>query len=196
MAAAVGPLVGGYLVESASWRAIFVLNLPLGAAVAWLAVRHVPESRDRDAVGRLDYLGATLATVGLAGATYAMVIGPNSGLGSPLVLAAAIVGMLCLVGFPIWERWVAHPILPPEIFSSRQFTTANLVTFVVYVALGGVFFLLVVVLQTSLGYSPVAAGAASLPVTVIMLALSSSSGALASRTAQLLAVALLPPSRG
>ena len=181
VAAAVGPLVGGYLVQSASWRAIFVLNLPLGAAVAWLALRYVPESRDRDVVGGLDYLGATLATVGLAGATYAMVVGPSGGLGSPLVLAAATVGVLGLVGFPIWERRAAHPMLPLEIFSSRQFTAANLVTFVVYAALGGVFFLLVVVLQTSLGYSPVAAGAASLPVTAIMLALSSSSGALASR---------------
>ena len=181
VAAAMGPLVGGYLVQSASWRAIFVLNLPLGAAVAWMAVRHVPESRDHDVVDGLDYLGATLATVGLAGATYAMVMGPSGGLGSPLVLTAAIVGVLGLVGFPVWERRVAHPMLPLAIFSSRQFTAANLVTFVVYAALGGVFFLLVVVLQTSLGYSPMAAGAASLPVTAIMLALSSSSGALASR---------------
>jgi len=181
VAAAVGPLVGGYLVQSASWRAIFVLNLPLGAAVAWVAVRHVPESRDRDVVGGLDYLGATLVTAGLAGATYAMVMGTHGGLGSPLVLAVAMVGVLGLVGFPVWERRVAHPMLPLETFSSRQFTSANLVTFMVYAARGGVFFLLVVVLQTSLGYSPVAAGTASLPIIVIMLALSSRSGALASR---------------
>lgn len=178
---AVGPLVGGYLVQAVSWRAIFVLNLPLGALVVWLTLRHVPETRDESATGRLDYAGATLATVGLAGATYAMVEGPSRGLGSPLVLAAAILGLVGLVGFVFAERRERHPMLPLEIFSSRQFTAANLVTFVVYGALGGVFFLLVITLQTALGYSPVAAGAASLPVTAIMLALSSRGGALAQR---------------
>jgi EmrB/QacA subfamily drug resistance transporter len=181
VAAAIGPLVGGYLVQAVSWRAIFVLNLPLGCLVAWLAVRRVPESRDETATGPLDVAGAILATAGLAGATYAMVDGPARGLGAPAVLAAAVIGAGGLVGFVVLERRIAHPMLPLDIFSSRQFTAANLVTFVVYAALGGVFFLLVVVLQTSLGYSPVAAGAASLPVTAIMLALSSRSGALAQR---------------
>jgi EmrB/QacA subfamily drug resistance transporter len=180
VAAAVGPLVGGYLVQAVSWRAIFVINLPLGCVVAWLALRHVPESRDETVTGRLDYAGAVLATAGLAGATYAMVEGPSMGL-EPLVAAAAVVGGCGLVGFVVRERRAAHPMLPLGIFASRQFTAANLVTFVVYGALGGVFFLLVVVLQTSLGYSPVAAGAATLPVTVIMLALSSRAGALAQR---------------
>jgi len=181
VAAAIGPLVGGYLVQAVSWRAIFVLNLPLGCVVAWLAVRHVPESRDPTSTGRLDYGGATLATMGLAGATYAIVQGPSHGLGSPPVLAAAILGAVGLGGFVVVELRIAHPMLPLEIFASRQFTSANLITFVVYAALGGVFFLLVVVLQTSLGYSPVAAGAAALPVTAIMLVLSSRSGALAQR---------------
>jgi EmrB/QacA subfamily drug resistance transporter len=178
---AIGPLVGGYLVQAVSWRAIFVLNLPLGALVVWLALRHVPETRDDSARGHLDYAGGTLATVGLAGATYAMVEGPSRGLGSPVVIVAAIAGALGLVGFVLAERGERNPMLPLEIFSSRQFTAANLVTFVVYGALGGVFFLLVVTLQVSLGYSPVGAGAASLPVTAIMLALSSRGGALAQR---------------
>lgn len=181
VAAAIGPLIGGYLVQAASWRAIFVLNLPLGAVVAWLALRQVPESRDSTVAGRLDYPGAALATFGLAGATFAMVEGPTRGLGSPVVLAAALVGVLGLVGFFVRERRARHPMLPLESFSSRQFAAANLVTFVVYAALGGVFFLLVIVLQTSLGYSPLTAGAATLPVTAIMLALSSRSGALAAR---------------
>jgi EmrB/QacA subfamily drug resistance transporter len=181
IAAAVGPLVGGYLVQAVSWRAIFLLNLPLGCVVGWLALHHVPESRDESAAGRLDYLGAVLATVGLGGATYAMVEGPAKGIGSPVVLVAAVVGVMGLVGFVLVERRLSSPMLPLEIFSSRQFTAANLVTFVVYAALGGVFFLLVITLQTSLGYSPVAAGAASLPVTAIMLTLSSRSGALAQR---------------
>lgn len=181
VAAAIGPLLGGYLVEALSWRAIFLINVPLGALVAWLALRHVPESRDVSATGRLDYPGATLATVGLAGATYAMIEGPNRGVTSPVVMATAILGVVGLAGFVLVERRSAHPMLPLGIFSSRQFTSANVVTFIVYAALGGVFFLLVVVLQTALGYSPIAAGAASLPVTAIMLALSSASGALAQR---------------
>jgi EmrB/QacA subfamily drug resistance transporter len=181
IAAALGPLIGGYLVTAVSWRAIFLLNLPLGAVVTWLALRHVPESRDPTATGRLDSLGASLATLGLAGATYAMVEGPRDGITTPLVLLAAVAGVLGLAGFVLRERRAAHPMLPLEIFSSRAFTSANLVTFVVYAALGGVFFLLVIVLQTSLGYSPLAAGAATLPVTALMLVLSSRMGALAGR---------------
>jgi EmrB/QacA subfamily drug resistance transporter len=181
IAAAVGPLVGGYLVQAVSWRAIFLLNVPLGALVAFLALHHVPESRDETTSGHLDYAGAILATFGLGGATYAIVEGPARGLGSPVVLAASIVGAVGLVGFVLVERTIRNPMLPLDIFSSRQFTAANLVTFVVYGALGGVFFLLVVTLQTSLGYAPVAAGAASLPVTAIMLVLSSRAGALAQR---------------
>jgi EmrB/QacA subfamily drug resistance transporter len=181
VAAAIGPLLGGYLVQAISWRAIFLINLPLGCLVAWLALRHVPESRDPAAAGHLDYAGAATATAGLAGATYAVVEGPNRGWDSPVVLAAGVLGVIAMVAFVVIERRTANPMLPLGIFSSRQFTSANAVTFVVYTALGGVFFLLVVVLQTALGYSPVAAGAASLPVTAIMLALSSASGALAQR---------------
>lgn len=181
IAAAIGPLVGGYLVEAVSWRAIFLINLPLAGVAASLALRHIPERRDESATGRLDYLGATLATVGLAGTTYAIVEGPTGGFGSPPVLVAAIAGIAGVAGFVIVERRARNPLLPVGIFSSRQFTAANIVTFVVYAALGGVFFLLVVVLQSSLGYSPIAAGAASLPVPAIMLVLSSRSGALAQR---------------
>ncbi|MUL78516.1 DHA2 family efflux MFS transporter permease subunit [Mycolicibacterium sp. CBMA 226] len=181
VAAAIGPLLGGYLVQAISWRAIFLINVPLGCLVAWLALRHVPESRDPSTAGHLDYAGAASATAGLAGATYAFVEGPNRGWDSPIVLAAGALGAIAMVAFVVIERRTANPMLPLGIFSSRQFTSANAVTFVVYTALGGVFFLLVVVLQTGLGYSPVAAGAASLPVTAIMLALSSASGALAQR---------------
>jgi hypothetical protein len=110
-----------------------------------------------------------------------MVDGPARGLGAPAVAAAALVGIVGLGGFVLVERRSAHPMLPLDIFAARQFAAANLVTFVVYAALGGVFFLLVVVLQAALGYSPVQAGAASLPVTALMLGLSSRSGALAQR---------------
>jgi EmrB/QacA subfamily drug resistance transporter len=181
VAAAIGPLLGGYLVQALSWRTIFLINVPLGCLVGWLALRHVPESRAPATGGRLDYAGATSATLGLAGATYAIVEGPNRGWNSAVVLMAGVLGVIAIVAFVLIERRTANPMLPLDVFSSRQFTSANAVTFVVYAALGGVFFLLVIVLQTALGYSPVAAGAASLPVTVIMLALSSASGALAQR---------------
>jgi EmrB/QacA subfamily drug resistance transporter len=179
VAAALGPLLGGYLVDAVSWRAIFLINLPLGIFVAVMARRHVPETRDPTAGGRLDYRGAALAALGLAGTTYALIEAPNGTSG--LVLGAGIGGVLALIAFLFTERRSASPMMPLGIFASRQFSAANAVTFVVYAALGGVFFLLVAFLQISLGYSPIAAGAASLPITVLMLLLSERSGALAQR---------------
>jgi len=178
--AALGPLLGGYLVQAVSWRAIFLINVPLGIFVVAMATRRVPETRDPRAHGRLDFPGACLAALGLAGTTYALIAAPGDG-ASPAVLASAIGGVLALVAFVLQERRSASPMLPLSMFSSRQFSAANLVTFVVYAALGGVFFLLVAFLQIACSYSPTAAGAASLPVTALMLALSARSGALAQR---------------
>ncbi len=180
VATAFGPLLGGYLVEDVSWRAIFLINLPIGVFVMTMARRHVPETRDPTAGGHLDLRGAALAALGLAGTTYALIDGPGQAL-SPVILAAAVGGAAALVGFILAERRSPNPRRPLGIFASRQFSAANLVTFVVYAALGGVFFLLVAFLQVALGYSPIAAGAASLPVTALMLALSARSGALAQR---------------
>lgn len=181
VAAALGPLLGGYLVEAISWRAIFVINLPLGAFVVWAALRHVPESLDPAAAGgRLDLRGAALAALGLAGTTYALIEAPGQG-ASTTVIASAVAGVLALVAFFVDERRSANPMLPLEIFASRQFSAANAVTFLVYTALGGLFFLLVAFLQISLGYTPIAAGAASLPVTALMLLFSARAGALAQR---------------
>jgi len=181
VAAAIGPLVGGYLIEAISWRAIFLINVPLGAAVVWTAARHVPETRDPLAAGRLDVAGAALVTLGLAGATYALVELPERGLGFAPAVAAGVAGTVALAAFLALERRVGNPMLPLAAFASRQFAAANLVCLALYAGLGGVFFLLVVYLQVSLGYSPLEAGAAELPVTVLMLALSTSAGALAQR---------------
>ncbi len=178
IAAAGGPLVGGYLIGALSWRWIFLINLPLGLLVAFFALRHVPESRDETATGRLDVPGSALAAIGLGGVTFALTRASEGGAAAGLI---GVAGVLALGAFLAVERRSAHPMLPLSIFSSRQFTAANLLTFTVYAALGGVFFLLVVYLQTSLGYSPLAAGAASLPITGLMLALSSRAGALAQR---------------
>ncbi len=180
VAGALGPLVGGYLIGAISWRAIFFINLPIGIFVAWAATRHVPESRDPMASGRLDLSGAVLAALGLAGTTYALIEAPDKG-ASAAILVTAIGGVLALIAFFVGERRSANPMLPLEIFRSRQFSAANAVTFVVYAALGGFFFLLVSFLQISLGYTPIEAGAASLPVTLLMLALSARSGAMAQR---------------
>jgi EmrB/QacA subfamily drug resistance transporter len=180
VAGAIGPLVGGYLIGAVSWRAIFVINLPIGIFVAWAATRHVPESRNPDATGGLDLRGAALAALGLAGTTYALIEAPGKG-ASAAILVAGIGGVLALVAFFVGERRSANPMLPLEIFRSRQFSAANGVTFVVYAALGGFFFLLVSFLQISMGYTPIEAGAASLPVTGLMLFLSARSGALAQR---------------
>jgi EmrB/QacA subfamily drug resistance transporter len=181
VAAAVGPLLGGYLIDAVSWRAIFLINLPLGAFVVYEARRHVPETRDPTVTGALDLRGSALAALGLGGFTFALIQAPDQGLDSAAVASALAIGVIASIAFVRAERRSAQPMLPLGIFSSPQFTSANLLTFVVYAALGGVFFLLVVFLQVSLGYSPIAAGAASLPITVLMLLLSARAGALAQR---------------
>jgi len=182
LATAVGPFAGGWLVEALSWRYIFLLNLPLAALVLAVAARHVPETTDPTITGRVDVAGALLGAVGLAGVTFALVEGPRGGVPLGLTLLASGLAVAALAGFVVVEGRGRHPMLPLGIFSSRQFTGANLVTFAVYGALGGILFLLVVFLQTGLGYSPVAAGASLLPVTALMLVLSPRAGALAQRT--------------
>jgi EmrB/QacA subfamily drug resistance transporter len=179
IATAIGPFAGGWLVSAVSWRLIFLLNLPL-AAVVIVAARRVPESFDVHAAGRLDLGGAALGIVGLGGISYALIEGAG-GFARPAIVVAAGLGLGGVVGFVMAERRQRFPMLPLQIFASKQFTAANLVTVAVYAAVGGVFFLLSVDLQQVLRYSPVAAGASLFPVTVIMLALSSRAGALAQR---------------
>jgi EmrB/QacA subfamily drug resistance transporter len=181
VATAVGPFVGGWLIDAVSWRLVFYLNLPLVVVVVVLALRHVPESRAPAAAGRLDVLGAVAVTGGLAGLSYGLIEGPTRGWTAPAVLVPLAVGVVLLAGLVPLERRVADPLLPPALFASVQFSAANAVTFVVYAALGGALFLLPVVLQEVAGYSALAAGTALLPVTVVMLLLSARSGQLAAR---------------
>ena len=181
VATALGPFIGGWLVDAASWRWVFFLNVPLAAAVLWIAARHLPESRSPAAPRRPDILGTAAVTVGLAGVIYALIEAPSRGwtLGT---VAAAVIGTAALVAFPLIERRVRSPLLPPQLFRSRQFTGANLTTLAVYTAVGGALFLLALQLQESLHYSALAAGLATMPTTVIMLIGSPWAGAFAQRT--------------
>jgi EmrB/QacA subfamily drug resistance transporter len=190
IASAIGPFLGGYLVSGPGWRWIFLISVPLAAIVVVLAQRHLPESRDPKAVPHLDLWGAVLGALGLGGVTYAL-IGAGSGWSTSTVIGG-ILGLAALVGFVINEQRSRYPMLPTDIFGSRQFTAANIVTFVVYAALGAVFFFLVVDLQVVAGFSPVLAGTALLPITVIMLLLSERSGALAGRIGPRLPMSLGP----
>jgi len=189
---AIGPFLGGWLVEAFSWRLIFLINLPLAAAVIWVSQRHVPESRDPAAAPQLDLTGAALAALGLAGVTYALTAGADRGWTDPLILTTGVGGVLALAAFVVVERTSRHPMLPLDIFASRQFTAANLVTFLVYAALGGSFFLLPIELQRVAGYSPLASGVALVPVTLVMLLLSARAGRLAQRVGPRLPMSLGP----
>ncbi|WP_058853118.1 MFS transporter [Nocardia jinanensis] len=172
MAGALGPFLGGWLIEVAGWRSIFFINVPLVIVVVLVSVRHVPESRDPDAADRLDLPGALT----IAAALGALTLGLIDGL--PLLVGA---GVLLLAAFVLIEVRSDHPLVPPSLFAARVFTVANLVTLAVYAALGGVFFLLVLELQLVAGYSPLLAGLATLPVTLLMLVLSAPSGRWAQR---------------
>jgi EmrB/QacA subfamily drug resistance transporter len=181
IATAFGPFAGGWLVESAGWRWVFLLNLPLAAIVVVVTMRHVPESRDPQMARGLDIPGAVLAAVGLAGFTFGLIAWPERGASSPAVWGAIVGGAIALAAFVVVEARSAGPMLPLEVFGSRLFTATNVVTFAVYAALSGVFFVLVVALQVVAGFSPITAGAALLPVTVIMFFLSARGGALGQR---------------
>ena len=186
VAAAVGPVLGGWLVQAAGWRWVFLLNLPLAAAVVAVTVRHVPETRDSSVRGGFDVAGAVLAVLALAGITYALIDAPERS-GRAGVVAAALLGVAAAAGFVLIEHRRTRspervaPMLPLDVFASRQFTVINIVTFLVYGAFGGLLFLLVLQLQVVSGFSPLQAGSALLPVTVLMLVLSARSGGLAQR---------------
>jgi EmrB/QacA subfamily drug resistance transporter len=181
VAAAAGPLVGGYLIAIGSWRWVFFINLPVAVVVLVVTARHVPESKDPASTGRIDAAGASLAVVFLAGLTYGLIEAPTRGWSSPAVVACLAVAAVAAPAFLVVEHRRAHPMLPLGLFRSRQFSGANAVTFVVYGALGGALFLLPVELQVVKHYSPLESGLALLPVTVVMLALSARSGQLSAR---------------
>jgi EmrB/QacA subfamily drug resistance transporter len=178
---AVGPLLGGLLVQWVSWRLVFFINVPIAALTVWVVTRHVPESRQAGPFGPLDLRGPILAALGFAGVTYALIEGSGLGWTSRTILVSLGAGVILLGAFLFNEARHPAPVLPLSLFRSRQFVGANGATFAIYAALGAVTFVLVLQLQDALHYSPIEAGVALMPLTLILLSLSSTSGRLADR---------------
>ncbi len=178
---AIGPVFGGWLVEHVSWRAVFFLNLPLAAAVLLISLWRVPETRDKSQRGPLDWSGAVLATITLGGLVYGLIESSRVGFLRPIVLASLAIGVVSLPVFVFNESRARNPMLPLRLFHSRNFRGANLLTLLLYAALGGSLFFLPLNLIQIQRYSATAAGAALLPFVVIMFTLSRWSGGLVDR---------------
>jgi EmrB/QacA subfamily drug resistance transporter len=181
VSAAIAPFLGGWLLQAGSWRAIFLINVPVAAVTARVTQRHVPESRGMSLSGRADWPGALAGVTALAAITYAIIVLPGAGVTSPRFAAAAVLAVVSSAAFAITERRGSDPMLPPAIFAPAQFRAANAVTFVVNGALGGFAFVFIPALEIIAGYSPVVAGSALVPVTVVTVLLSGTSGQLAQR---------------
>jgi len=178
---ALGPLLGGWLIEHVSWRAVFFLNLPLALAVLALVFLFVPESRDEEDTARIDVAGASLATLGLGGIVFGLIESSRLGFQSVVVLVTVIGGVMLAAVFVFAEARVRNPMMPLRLFRTRNFTGANLLTLFLYAALAGTLFFLPLNLIQVQKYSPTAAGAASLPFILIMFGLSRWSGGLVKR---------------
>jgi EmrB/QacA subfamily drug resistance transporter len=189
---AIGPFLGGALVDSGSWRFVFLTVVLVAGPAAFIALRHVPESRDMEAGKRPDWLGAALISAALAGLVYALVEAGGRGLGDPLVATIGGLGLVLLLAFVLVERRTPQPLVPFDLFRSRQFTGANLATLANYFALGGAFFFLSLELQTVVGYSALEAGAATFPAIVMMLLLSPQAGKLGQRVGPRLPMTIGP----
>jgi EmrB/QacA subfamily drug resistance transporter len=179
--AAVGPVVGGWLIEHISWRAVFFINVPLALAVLVISYWRVPESKDKESAARLDWAGAGLATLGLGALVYGLIESSERGFTQRIVIAALASGIILLVIFVIVEARSSNPMMPLALFRSRNFAGANLLTFFLYTALSGSMFFVPLNLIQVQGYSATAAGAAWLPFILIMFLLSRWSGGLIGR---------------
>lgn len=185
---AVGPFAGGWLVDALSWRWVFSAVIVFALAAAVIMVRHIgsgevkPSLKPSAQSGNIDYLGAALGTLALAGIVGALMSGPVLGFANWRIVAAGLGGVMCMAAFLVVELRVVHPILPLSIFRSRQFSGVNAATFLIYSALSGLFFLLMPQLQSNLHYSALRAGAALTPANLIMLIVSPISGRASART--------------
>jgi EmrB/QacA subfamily drug resistance transporter len=177
-----GPAGGGALIGITSWRAIFWINLPLIAATIWLSLRAIEESRDPDAFRGIDGPGILLSSLGLGGPVFALIEQPTRGWGDPLVLVTFFGGIVCFALFVIWEARARHPMLDLGLFRIRNFAVANLTTLTAYAGLIGGLFFVGLFLQQVVGYTPLEAGLATTPISVLLFVLSPRFGRLASGT--------------
>jgi EmrB/QacA subfamily drug resistance transporter len=181
MGTILGPLIGGQLVDSASWRWIFAINVPVVLITLFLVLRVVPAGEPRAADARVDVVGAVLCALGLGGITYGLIEQPLHGWGDPMVAVPLALGAALFAGFIGWEARSPHPMLPLSLFRRRNFAAGNVETFSMYAGLGLLFFFLVLFLQQVAGYTALEAGTTTIPVTLVMFLLSARFGALADR---------------
>jgi EmrB/QacA subfamily drug resistance transporter len=177
----IGPLMGGWLVTHASWRWVFIVNVPFAIATAALVAYAVPKHPPAADRARVDFVGAVLCVLGLGGPVFALIEEPKRGWGDPLILTAFFGGLAILAAFVWWENRTDHPMLPLRLFSKRNFTFANLETLTVYAGLSTLTFFLVLFLQQLAGYSALKSGLALIPITVVMFVLSPRVGRLSMR---------------
>jgi len=178
---AVGPVIGGWLIEHISWRAVFFINIPIALLVIFISLGSVPESSDKESAAGLDWWGAIVGTLGLGALVYGLIESSRLGFGDRSLIAALVVAIALLALFFIVEARIPHPMLPLSLFRSRMFAGANLLTFLLYGALGGTLFFLPLNLIQVQHYSATAAGAAFLPFILIMFLLSRWAGGLVER---------------
>lgn len=178
--AAVGPFIGGWLVQTFGWESIFFINIPIGLLALFLTMRYVPESRNPHAKG-LDILGTVLIFFSLLGISYSLIQAPESGWNHPMVISSLLVGIVCFVAFIRTEMHVKEPLMPLSLFKSPLVTGANIVTLFLYFALNGVIFFLILNAQQLQHYSPLIAGLSMLPAILLITFLSGPAGALSDK---------------